>query len=82
MPSKTYRKLNLVGKKSVGVVLPIEWLRYNRLQPTDEVEVFFDDVVIVIPPNVASNDQKVRRSLQDFLEDMDRYSQSNHRRRR
>lgn len=55
MPAKTVRKLNLIGGGSVGVVLPIEWLRFHKLRPSDQVEVLINHVVIVIPPDMPPN---------------------------
>ena len=39
MPHKETRKLTRIGKSSLGVILPISWLRYYNLKYGDSVEV-------------------------------------------
>lgn len=46
MPSEETRKIVQIGN-SLGVTLPLGWLRYNRLKAKDRVQVISNGVVVI-----------------------------------
>ena len=48
MPSLRVRKIRRTGD-SLSVGLPPDWLRYNKLEPGDEVEVEYDGEIRIRP---------------------------------
>ncbi|MCW4045521.1 MAG: hypothetical protein NWE94_08410 [Candidatus Bathyarchaeota archaeon] len=49
MPQKENRKIVRIGKTSMGIILPKEWLRYFALNAGDQVEVVSNSCVTVKP---------------------------------
>jgi antitoxin component of MazEF toxin-antitoxin module len=49
MPQKENRKIVRIGKTSLGVILPKAWLRYYRLEASDEVEIISNGHIHVKP---------------------------------
>lgn len=47
MPHKETRKLVRIGEVSVGVTLPIGWLRYFNLKAGDKVELISNGDIII-----------------------------------
>ena len=47
MPHKEIRKLVRIGEVSIGVTIPIGWLRYYNLKAGDEVELISNGDIII-----------------------------------
>ena len=47
MPSKYRRKIIKIGKTSYGIILPIAWLRYHRLDENSKLQVISNDRIII-----------------------------------
>ncbi|GAH73943.1 unnamed protein product [marine sediment metagenome] len=47
MPHKETRKLVRIGEVSVGVTLPVGWLRYFNLKAGDKVEVISNGDIVI-----------------------------------
>ena len=65
MPAKKERKIIMLRNQPV-ISLPIEWARFWKLKKGDSVPVFYDSVLVVIPPTHPDKEkieQKVRRFL-------------------
>ena len=50
MPAKARLRLGVAGSGSRLLRLPISWCRGNEVCPGIEVDVYFGDVLIVVPP--------------------------------
>ena len=48
MPAKEVRKIIPTGN-SVAVTIPKAYARYHDLKPGESVEIFYDDLLLVIP---------------------------------
>lgn len=49
MPSKEIRKIVRIGNVSLGVILPISWLRYYDLKHGDSVEIISNGCIEIRP---------------------------------
>ena len=67
MPTvKKYRisKANKDPKNnSVKITIPPDWIKYFGLKPGDEVKVFADGMVIIIPNGHEEMEQRARKIL-------------------
>jgi len=44
------RKITKIGSRSLGVTLPIAWLRYNNIEYGDKVEIIANGSIKINPP--------------------------------
>lgn len=44
---KKNRKIIRVGKSSLAVIIPMEWLRYNQLGDGDDLDVSSNEKIII-----------------------------------
>jgi bifunctional DNA-binding transcriptional regulator/antitoxin component of YhaV-PrlF toxin-antitoxin module len=71
MPSKEMRRVQEIGgvRKSRAVTLPKAWADYSDLRQGDEVAVFCDGVVVIVPPGRGrATEKRVRRFLEGEAE--------------
>ncbi|MBS7610378.1 AbrB/MazE/SpoVT family DNA-binding domain-containing protein [Candidatus Bathyarchaeota archaeon] len=66
MTAKTRRKIVKIGPSSF-VSLPADWMRGMRLKNGDEVDVFYDGIVVVVPKNAPIDAGLVRRELDRII---------------
>jgi len=68
MPSETMRKVLKIGgrtgvRHSSAITLPAPWVRYHNLDG-EQVRVFFDDVLIVLPLSASA---EIERRVREIL---------------
>lgn len=51
MPAEIYRKIMKHGQSSAVVTIPMPYRRYNQLNPGDEVKIYYDSLLIIVPKN-------------------------------
>lgn len=64
MAAKTKRKLIACGQRSAGVVLPADFRRFYNLNPGDEVSVFYDSIILIVPKQHLSRIERDPRISQ------------------
>jgi antitoxin component of MazEF toxin-antitoxin module len=65
MPAKEIRKIQATGD-SVAVTIPKPYADYHDLKPGKPVALFYDDLMVVVPPG-SERKLKDRRKLLDKL---------------
>lgn len=50
MPAKGRLRIGVTGSGSRILRLPISWCRGNEVEPGSEVDVYYGDVLVVVPP--------------------------------
>jgi bifunctional DNA-binding transcriptional regulator/antitoxin component of YhaV-PrlF toxin-antitoxin module len=51
--------------ETAEVTIPIGWRRYHKIQFGDEVTVFADGIIMILPPNISEEAEEKARA---FLE--------------
>jgi len=64
MPAQTKRRVFFVGKTnnkegSAVISLPKDYVRYHELTESKEVTILYDNILVVIPPNVKLPEDKL-----------------------
>lgn len=49
MPTLTLRKIIKFGNVGLAITLPVAWIRYNKLQAGDKLEVIADGKLTIRP---------------------------------
>lgn len=62
MPARTIRKIQKIGC-SRGTVLPPDWLRAFNLDAGDEIEIIYDNVVVVKPRGLSISPEDLMRDF-------------------
>jgi hypothetical protein len=55
MPAKGRLRVGVIGSGSRIPRLPISWCRGNEVEPGSEVDVYYGDVLVVVPPGARVN---------------------------
>ncbi len=67
MPAEVKRKIMKHGQYSGVVALPTSYRRYNKLGPGDEVKVYYDSLVLIVPRNLEHIVQRKKHLVDAIL---------------
>lgn len=65
MPIEVTRRLIYMGKQPV-ISLPRGWVAYWKLQKKQPLQILYNSVIIIIPPN-HPNKEYIELRIRDFL---------------
>ena len=65
MPSKDIRRLMPMGN-SLVITLPKVWLNFWQLKKGEKLEIIYDGVLIIIPPNHPKK-KEIRKKIKEAL---------------
>jgi len=67
MPSEKKRKMIMLDRQPM-ISLPLEWVKFWKMKKGDIIPIFYDSVLIVIPPN-HPNKEIIEEKVRNFLID-------------
>jgi hypothetical protein len=62
MGTKQYRKLIKIGESSLGIVLPIGWLRFHNLVSGDKLKIITNEDIIIKRVEGADKNSSIKLS--------------------
>jgi len=65
MPSISKRHI-IPNGNSLVIVIPKDWLRFWGLQKGDKVDIIYNGVMVVIPPNHPKK-EKIKEKMKEVL---------------
>jgi hypothetical protein len=67
MPAKEKRKIIPIGEGGRAITLPKPFVDYHELKPKDEVQILYDNILVVKPEGVQLSEEK-EKLLRQLLE--------------
>ena len=67
MPGLVKRRVIAIGEGGNAITLPKPFVNYHGIKPKDEVEVLYDNILIVRPSGIRLSEEK-EKLLKELLE--------------
>jgi len=68
MAAKTERTIMKHGRFSGVVAIPTDYRRYHNLNPGTEVKVFYDSLLLIVPPDAEEKLREREKLVRRLLE--------------